>query len=77
MSNDKDEVYAPKWTVDNAHDWRHNPLLLSLAILIQSLRKPNFEQARQETQTINRLLATGVIAQAHLVDDMLRSITNE
>jgi len=41
------------------HLCRENTLLVALSELITQLGKGNYEDARQATQTINRLLATG------------------
>jgi len=54
-----------------ACDWRQNPMLSALHNLITSLNKGNFEDARQETQTINRCLATGVVCNSEELDDCL------
>lgn len=55
-------------------DWRAEPVLLSLSILLQSLGRGNFEQARQETQTINRCLAVGASPDPVLLARMLRDL---
>lgn len=55
-------------------DWRTEPVLLSLSILLQSLGRGNFEQARQETQTINRCLAVGASPDPVLLARMLRDL---
>jgi hypothetical protein len=55
--------------------WQQEPVLLALSILLQSMKQGNFEQARQESQTINRCLAMGQSPDPKLLADMLLDIT--
>lgn len=55
-------------------DWYHDPVLLAVSVLLQSLGRGNYEQARQETQTINRCLATGASPDPSLLSCMLRDL---
>lgn len=71
-----DEMHRKRQAEEIAieEDWRTVPVLLSLSILLQSLGRANYEQARQETQTINRCLALGASPNPVLLSCMLRDL---